>query len=66
MDELPKPQMPLFNKMVSCASALLLVVPVLYFVRSWLDGGKCKSKVRLDGKTVIVTGANTGIGKKVF
>lgn len=29
----------------------------------FFKAGKCVSKARLDGKTAIVTGSNTGIGK---
>ena len=32
-------------------------------LRLWLQGGQCRSTRRLDGKTVVITGANTGIGK---
>nr|XP_033487548.1 dehydrogenase/reductase SDR family member 13-like [Epinephelus lanceolatus] len=49
-------------------STLLLVVAVVvgfaYIYRHVVVKGKrCTSKARLDGKTVIVTGSNTGIGK---
>lgn len=32
--------------------------------RKWIQGGQFHSNVRIDGKVVIVTGCNTGIGRE--
>ncbi|CAG04354.1 unnamed protein product [Tetraodon nigroviridis] len=49
------------------------VVPVSVFgtvfgcavlLKTHLTGGRCPSKATIKGKTVIITGANTGIGKE--
>ena len=39
-----------------------LVLSCVYLLKKWAAGGVCRSQAKLDGKTVIITGANTGIG----
>ncbi len=42
-----------------------IAVPTYFLVSRWAQGGQFKKDdIRIDGKVVIVTGANTGIGRE--
>jgi len=44
---------------------LILVVALGWAgLRRWAQGGQVESSARMDGKVVVITGANTGIGKE--
>jgi len=42
---------------------ILLVCTLPLLFRQWMQGPKAGTKRRVDGKTVVITGANSGIGK---
>ncbi|KAI4880255.1 hypothetical protein NFI96_034047 [Prochilodus magdalenae] len=44
--------------------AVGVVVAVFILIRKIVSGARCKSKAKLHGRTVVVTGSNTGIGRE--
>ncbi|XP_056597828.1 retinol-DH_like_SDR_c domain-containing protein [Triplophysa dalaica] len=52
------------NQLVKYGTAAAVTAISLVLLRKWIAGGVCRCRVRLDGKTVVITGANTGIGKE--
>lgn len=42
----------------------MILISVLILHRNHVTGGRCPSKATINGKTVVITGANTGIGKE--
>lgn len=51
-----------YNSIAGAVVGAVAVGVGLYMVRRYFAGGLCRSTALLTGKTVIITGANTGIG----
>ncbi|XP_054622890.1 retinol dehydrogenase 13-like isoform X1 [Dunckerocampus dactyliophorus] len=52
------------SKYVLPVSVFGTVIGCAVLLKNHVTGGRCPSKAKINGKTVVVTGANTGIGKE--
>ncbi|TSK31392.1 Retinol dehydrogenase 12 [Bagarius yarrelli] len=52
------------NHLAKYGAITAATVISLAVLKKWIAGGICYSCVRLNGKTVVITGANTGIGRE--
>ncbi|KAJ8264229.1 hypothetical protein GJAV_G00146740 [Gymnothorax javanicus] len=52
------------NRYIVPASVVGTVVGSAVLLKDYVTGGTCRSKAKINGKTVVITGANTGIGKE--
>jgi hypothetical protein len=41
-----------------------IIMVILYFVKQYFNGGVCKYSADLSDQIIIITGANSGIGKE--
>lgn len=49
---------------IQAALPIIGIGLVIGFLRRWIAGGVCRNSTTLKGKTVLITGCNTGIGKE--
>ncbi|KAL4612854.1 retinol dehydrogenase 13 [Arapaima gigas] len=52
------------NKYVLPVSICGTIVGVSVLIKDYVTGGVCPSKAKIKGKTVVITGANTGLGQE--